>query len=67
MKLTLKIEGERFQPTTFDHRATQPYTVVDVENVEFTDSLTASFLRAVADEIDPPTPVESFDRDGANA
>ncbi len=54
MKVTVKIEGTRREYDAYQRNKETPYTVVEVEDVVFTDALTANFLRAVANEIDPP-------------
>lgn len=64
MKLTLKIEGERPKSVLYGNRTEmEPYTVADCADLEFAPTLLANILRAAADEVDPPTPVEySFER-----
>lgn len=55
MKVTIRITDERpklssqFRTTS----ETETHTVVECEDVEFTSGLTASFLRAIANEINP--------------
>jgi hypothetical protein len=53
MKLTMNLTREVPVNDYGISARTKTETVVDVTGVEFTSKLTASFLRALADEIDP--------------
>ena len=50
MKVTVHIEREVSDPVYLRQKTE---VVADCADMEFTPSLTASFLRALADEIDP--------------
>ena len=56
MKLTLKLSDEVRETAMLygEKPKTRTETIIDVEDVQFTRSLMASVLRALADEIDPP-------------
>ena len=55
MKLTIKLTDEVREVQMYGQSdKTRTETIVEVEDIIFTRSLTASFLRALADEIDPP-------------